>query len=133
MRNGINYTGTYSGGGGGTSFDTVLTAGQISSADPGVYMSASFNDVSSKKYVAVRIYTEDSGTMYYGTYMIAVEHIPTSGEISFNVALLDSNRNSLISVACAISRTTIRSHNYSGTWRDIYADIIGTTDELFPV
>lgn len=124
MRNGINYTGTYSGGG-GSSFDTVLTEGQISSES--AYTTASFSDISDYEYVFIKCYDTVGGTDYEDYAMIKVSTIPVSGDVAFYVTLHQSRR-----VTCRITRTSIRSTDYSGSFVNIYADIVAVSDDIFP-
>jgi hypothetical protein len=64
------------------------------------------------------------GTVYANKTVIKVSDIPVSGELTFSLALH-------VTVSFAISRTSIRSTYYSGSYYDIRADISGTYDELF--
>lgn len=118
----------------GVVFDSILTAGQISKADPqGAYMTASFNDVSNEEYLAIKVYTEDNGTEYFDTALIPVSRIPSSGALDFIVYLRDASSGaSWLQVRCDITLTQVRSYQYSGSFRDIYIDILGTTSTLFP-
>lgn len=122
MRNGINYTGTYSGGGGGC-FDTVLSAGQISTTSS--YVTASFNDISDYSYIFLKVYYEDNGVEYAGVMMFTIDQIPSTGDMNFWITV------GSIQIQIVMSRTTIRANNYGGNWRNIYADISATDQEIF--
>lgn len=111
------------GGSGGNCFDTVLTAGQISTTSS--YATASFNDISDYEYIFIKVYYEQDSVEYSGVMMFTIDQIPTTGEITFWITA------GTIQIQIGLSRTTIRASNYGGNWRNIYADISATDEEIF--
>lgn len=111
------------GGSGGGCFDTVLSAGQISTTSS--YTTASFNDISDYEYIFLKVYYEDNGVEYAGVTMLTIDQIPATGEMSFWITV------GTIQIQVGLSRTTIRAGNYGGNWRNIYADISATDQEIF--
>lgn len=111
------------GGSGGNCFDTVLTAGQISTTSS--YATASFNDISDYEYIFIKVYYEENGVEYSGVMMFTIDQIPATGEITFWITA------GTIQIQIGLSRTTIRASNYGGNWRNIYADIAATSEEIF--
>lgn len=110
-------------GGSGGCFDTVLSAGQISTTSS--YATASFNDISDYEYIFLKVYYEDNGVEYAGVTMLTINQIPATGEMSFWITA------GTIQIQIGLSRTTIRAGNYGGNWRNIYADISATDQEIF--
>ena len=111
-------------GGGGSSIDTVLSAGQISTTSS--YATATFNDISGYKYIFLKVYFESSGVESAGYMIINVDDIPTTGEMGFSI------RAGSLDISIKLSRTSIRSDNYSqAAFIDIYADISATNEEIF--
>lgn len=121
MLNGVNYTG--GGSGGGNSFDTVLENGVISTDR--AYATASFNDISDYEYVIIRIRNTVGGTDYYAYAVFEISDIPVSGYKEFTVNL---HRQ----ISCRITRMSISSFDYAGSYVYIYADIVATTEDMFP-
>ena len=98
----------------------ILNHGQVSTTSD--YATATFSDISDYTYIFVKAYRD--GTAYANMALIKVSDIPISGEFTFSLSL-----HTLVSFA--ISRTSIRSTYYSGSYYDIRADISGMYDELF--
>ena len=109
-----------------TPFNIVLTQGQISMADPnGAYTTATFSDISDYEYVCIKGYDTVGGTDYENTIIIKVSDIPVNGYKNFAIML---HRN----INCRITRTSVSSWEYSGSFVNIYCDITGTTEDIFP-
>ena len=105
-------------GGGGLQLHTLLTAGVISNDYD--YQTATFEDSigTDDNYLLMRMLKDGSYRYMY----LSKSDIPASGEYAF--AFSD--------VQCAISQTAIRSTYYSGNFRYIYVDIVGSDDLIFP-
>lgn len=103
---------------GGISFNTILTAGVISNDQD--YQTATFENSigTNDNYLLMRMLKD--GTYRY--MYLSKSDIPASGEYSF--AFSD--------VQCSISQTAIRATYYSGNWRYIYVDIVGSSELIFP-
>lgn len=106
--------------GGGASGDTILENGVISTDS--AYATASFSDISGYEYVLIRFRTTVSSVDYVDYRYIAVSDL--SSEKTFSVTLHRS-------VEIGLTKTTIRTTNYGGSYYYIYADIIGFTQNLF--
>ena len=113
-----NVVGVYEEISGGLQLHTILTAGVISNDVD--YQTATFTDSigANDNYLLMRMLKD--GTYRYMS--LAKSDIPASGEYAFTFS----------DVQCAISQTTIRSTYYSGNWRYIYVDIIGSNSLIFP-
>lgn len=107
-----------SSGGGGLQLHNILTAGVISNNSD--YATATFEDSigDDDNYLLMRMLKDGS----YRYMTLAKSDIPESGEYAFTFS----------DVQCAISQTAIRSTYYSGSWRYIYVDIVGSNDLIFP-
>lgn len=101
--------------------DTILTAGVISTNSS--YATTTFSDISGYTSILVRIYEADPNS---NVYFYVISDIPTTGELTCTMQTPYS-RN----VQCAISRTSIRSTWYGGSYTYIYADIVGFKEELW--
>ena len=110
------------GEGGGASAEAVLDNGQISTTSS--YATASFSDISGYEYVLVRFRDTVSGTDYTDYKYIEVSSI--GGGMSLNCTLHRS-------VTCYLTTTTIATTNYSGSFYDIYADIVGVVSDIFDI
>ena len=106
-------------GGGGITFQNVLTAGVVSTNS--AYATATFNDISSYKYAVVKVYDTVSGVDYADYAMFDISNM-SSGR-SFTVTLHRS-------VTMTITPTSIASNYYSGSYYYIYADVYVTNDEI---
>lgn len=109
-------------GGGGASFDEVLSAGVISTDS--WYATANFNDVSNYDYLYIRIY---QSTPSNWCYVVPVSDIPTTGSTTIILSTEDTGR----AITCQLSRTSLGSTYYSGSYNYIYADIVGSNAEPF--
>lgn len=116
----------FNNGGGGTEIDDVLTDGVIS--DGVAYTTATFNDISSYKWLALRVRFSENGVDYAFYALIDVAVIPASGEYTFDI---DTKLSFIYAISLAMSKTSIRSTQYSGAWRYIYADIRGIKDDIW--
>ena len=101
--------------------DTVLSAGVISTNS--TYATATFSDISGYTSILVRIYEADPNSR---VYFYAISDIPTTGELTCTMQTPYTR-----SVECRISRTSIRSTWYGGSYTYIYADIVGFKEELW--
>ena len=107
-------------GGGGASAEAVLDNGQISTTS--AYATASFSDISGYEYVLVRFRDSVGGTDYTDYKYIEVSSI--GGGMSFTCTLHRS-------ITCYLTTTTIEPTNYTGSYYDIYADIVGFVSDVF--
>lgn len=125
LLNGIDYTGGV-GGGGGITFDHILDHGMISSLSS--FVTQTFNDVSNYEMIFVRVYTTLNGTTYEDFFAV-----PT--KILNSTIILTATRlaNGKISgnVSCHLNKTSIDTFDYRGDWQEIFADIVGTTSNIF--
>lgn len=127
LLNGIDYTGGGGGGGGGgIAFDHILDHGMISSLS--AYTTQTFEDVSNYEMIFVRVYTTLNGTTYEDFFAV-----PT--KILTNTIILKAERlvNGKIVgvVSCHLTKTSIDTFEYRGDWQEIFADIVGTTSNIF--
>ena len=105
-------------GSGGLQLHNILTAGAISNDHN--YQTATFTESigDEDNYLLMRMLKDGSYRYMY----LSKSDIPASGEYAF--AFSD--------VQCAISQTGIRSTYYSGSFRYIYVDIVGSSSLIFP-
>lgn len=127
LLNGIDYTGGGGGGGGGgITFDHILDHGMISSLS--AYVTQTFEDVSNYEMIFVRVYTTLNGTTYEDFFAV-----PT--KILNSTIILTATRlvNGKITgaVSCHLTKTSIDTFDYRGDWQEIFADIVGTTSNIF--
>jgi len=92
---------------------TVLSHGTVSSDS--AYVTSTFPDISSNKYAIVKVYDTVSGTDYENFTLIPVNKIGSG--ISFTLALH-------VNVTFLLTKTSIKSTSYSGSWQYIYADVM---------
>ena len=112
------------GGGGGGSVSTVLTGGQVSTTSD--YATAYFNDISAYKTLFVRLYFDFNGNTINAYSLVRVSDIPVSGALQLYIY---ANVTGALTVS--LTRTSIGLTSYSGSWRDIYADLKATDMEIF--
>jgi hypothetical protein len=110
------------GEGGGTSFDKVLEAGQISTTAS--YATATFEDISDYEYVLVKIYDTVSGTDYADYRYIKVSDIGSGLEISPQPSLHTTIR-------VRLTTTSVAAVHYGGDYYNIYCDILGFENDIF--
>lgn len=111
----------YGAGGGGSSFEKVLENGVISQSS-GSYDIATFNDISSRKYVIVKVFDTVSGVDYFGYAMLNISNIVANGYIDFIVY-------AHLPITCRITTTSIQAIQYGGNWEDIYANVAVSDDD----
>ena len=104
---------------GGSNLDSILEAGVVSTSSD--YATATFDDVSDYTQIICRLYKD--GDFYY--QILNVSDIPETGE-------LNSNFMSPSSADFSISRTSVRLTYYTGGFRTIYMDIVGSKEIIFP-
>lgn|GEM_PF-4056083 len=114
------------GEGGGASFDKVLEAGQISTtAGNGSYLTETFEDISSYKTVIIKVYDTVSDVEYIDYFACNPETL--SNYRDYTVRLHPSGGN----VSVRLTTTSIGCNSYSGSWANIYVDIIATNEDIF--
>ena len=106
------------GGGGGSNLDSILEAGIVSTGSD--YATATFDDISDYTQIICRLYKD--GDFYY--QILNVNDIPEIGE-------LNSNFMSPTGADFSISRTSVRLTYYTGGFRTIYMDIVGSKGIIF--
>ena len=110
------------GEGGGASAEAVLDNGQISTTSS--YATASFNDISGYEYVLVRYRDTVSSVDYVDYSFVKVSDIGAG-------LTLHPTLHSQITVL--LTTTTIGATNYSGSFYNIYADIVGYVSDPFDI
>ena len=114
------------GSGGGASFDKVLEAGQISTtAGNGSYLTETFEDISSYKTVIVKVYDTVSDVEYIDYFACNPETL--SSYRNYTVSLHPAGGN----INVRITTTTITCTSYSGSWQNVFVDIIATNEDIF--
>lgn len=114
------------GSGGGASFDKVLEGGQISTTEGGgSYLTETFENISSYKTVIVKVYDTVSNVEYIDYFACNPETL--SSYRDYTVMLHASG--GLVSVR--LTTTSISCNNYSGSWENIFVDVIATNEDLF--
>ena len=112
--------------GGGASFDKILESGQISTtAGNGSYLTETFEDISSYKTVIIKVYDTVSDVEYIDYFACNPETL--SSYRDYTVRLHPAGGN----VNIRLTTTSISCTSYSGTWYDVFVDIIATNDDLF--
>lgn len=101
---------------------SVIDNGQIGYSDPGSYATVSFSDLSSYKYALIRIYDTVNDTNYENFKVIRCSEIGSSLEFDLQ---LHTN------ISCELTPTSFGITHYSGSWYDIYCDIIVTNEDIF--
>ncbi len=110
------------GGGGGASAEVVLDNGQISTTS--AYATASFSDISGYEYVLVRFRDTVSSVDYVDYRYVKV------ADIGAGLTLYPTLHRA---ITVLLTTTTIGATNYSGSYYNIYADIIGLPSDLFDI
>lgn len=114
------------GEGGGASFDKVLEGGQISTtAGNGSYLTETFEDISSYKTVIVKVYDTVSDVEYIDYFANNPETL--SSYRDFTVRLHPAGGN----INVRVTTTTITCTGYSGSWQNVFVDIIATNEDIF--
>lgn len=111
------------GEGGGASFDKVLEAGQISTTSS--YATATFEDISSYKTVIVKVYDTVSDVEYID--YIACNPETLSSYRDYTVRLHPAGGD----VNVKLTTTSVSCNRYSGTWQNVFVDIIATNEDIF--
>ena len=110
------------GEGGGASAEAVLDNGQISTTSS--YATASFSDVSDYEFILIRFRDTVSSVDYTDYALIKVSDIGNGKTLT---PVLHRT------ITCQLTTTSIASTNYSGSYYNIYADIVAFTDNPFDV
>ena len=132
------------GGGSGVKFDTVLEYGQISNANPGQYVIATFeHPLPACKYILVKTYCyvaeRDVLTTSINIFPYEMLQVSATDRIDFSTTLWGTNDGTYVEglsfgpLTVRFSETTIEATNYGGQWRDIYAAVLITDGDIFPV
>jgi len=101
---------------------SIIDNGQISYSDPGSYATVSFSDISSYKYALIRMYDTSSGTNYENFKVVRCSEIGS---------YLDFELQLHTNITCRLTPTSFGITRYSGSWYDIYCDIIVTNEDIF--
>ena len=109
-------------GGGGASAEAVLDDGQISTTSS--YATASFSDVSDYEFILIRFRDTVSSVDYVDYKYVKVSDIGAG-------LTLHPTLHSQITVL--LTTTTIGATNYSGSFYNIYADIVGYVSDPFDI
>lgn len=114
------------GSGGGASFDKVLEEGQISTtAGNGSYLTETFEDISSYKTVIVKVYDTVSDVEYIDYFACNPETLSSYRDYTVRLNPAGGNIN------IRVTSTTITCTSYSGSWQNVFVDIIATNDDIF--
>lgn len=109
-------------GGGGASAEAVLDNGQISTTS--AYATANFNDISGYEYVLVRFRDTVSSVDYVDYKYVKVS------DIGAGLTLYPTLHRQ---ITVLLTTTTIGATNYSGSYYNIYADIVGYVSDPFDI
>lgn len=110
------------GEGGGASAEAVLDNGQISTTSS--YATASFSDISGYEYVLVRYRDTVSDVDYVAYSFVKVS------DIGAGLTLYPTLHRQ---ITVLLTTTTIGATNYSGSYYNIYADIVGYVSDPFDI
>ena len=106
---------------GGISLVTALTSGVVSTNS--AYVTATFNDISSYKYVFVRVYDTVDNIDYSNVIMFDISKMGSG--VSFSLTLHRA-------VTFNLTTSSIMTTYYGGAYYYIYADVFVTNDEILP-
>lgn len=109
-------------GEGGASAEAVLDNGQISTTSS--YATASFSDVSDYEFILIRFRDTVSDVDYADYALVKVSDIGNGKTLYFTL-----HRQ----ITVLLTTTTIGATNYSGSYYNIYADIVGYVSDPFDI